>query len=233
MKRYRLNAVSFLPSESLPILVACPKDKADGLVVTEARNRRGGRPVHLRFVRVVNDDAIKSFVTDGDAFQKEYGAVPKDAASRLLGLLQLTEALKSGNQSDWNWACDLLTSTPNAFGKDFSIRILRFQPGVELARHLAEGLTDVELVLWWKEVRDDQVIELGLRCPDPCSALFAQAAISVVAGGTGIGACLKCGKAFWRRRRTRKFCSDTCRYDMHMKRLDDEPQKSNKRRKRL
>jgi hypothetical protein len=220
MKSYRLNSVSFKATGNLPVLVACPRDKADGLVVVEAE----GTTKRIPYVRLIDFDALKKFVEDPLKFQEEYGVVPDKTSLRILGFRQLAEALKTRDDDAYEFACRNLAKHSV---DPYQTLALRRQPSFELARFVAKGLRHVELVIWWREEDLDQVqvMDLGLRCPDTTAALYALAAMSIVGGGEGIGACLKCGKALVRQRRTKKFCSDKCRYDMHMSRSPKESKK--------
>jgi len=232
MKNYRLNGVSFIPSGALPIMLACTKEKADGLVVREAKGTNLEATKRLRFVRVVDSNALRMFVSDGNEFQREYGEVPVKERSRLLGLQQLVEALKTGDRTAWSWAVKHLASSAGPTSEEYERLALQRQPAVELVKKLAEGLKEVQLVMWWKEEGEGQVIELGLRCPDACTALYTLAVMSIVGGGEGIGACLECGKPFVRRRKTKRFCSSGCRYNMHLKKVAATRRKSARRRQR-
>jgi hypothetical protein len=228
MKSYRFNSVSFTSTGKIPLLVACPRNKADGHIVVEAE----GTPVseRLPYVRLIDSNALSIFVNDVPAFQREYGDISPRDCSRLLGLLRLSQGLKTSDRTAYKWAFEHLTNATASPEALFDQMALERQPEVELVKYLARGLRRVELVIWWKEVGRGQVFDVGLRCPDATAALYALAAISIVGGGGGIGACLRCGTAFVRQRRTRKFCSDKCRYDMHMSRSARRPRRQETRR---
>jgi len=237
MRRYRNGRVLLEPVRTIPLLIACDQRKLDGVVLGEA-NPALGR------VRVIDSAALDLFVRDGPAFQKEYGEVPRSESLKLLGLLQLAEAINSQDRLVWRWAIQNLAPTPDPevqvralIPRRELVRLrmgprttLERQPGLELGRLLAEGLRDVQLVLWWKEEGKYTVIEPGLRCPDARSALYALALLRV-SGGKGLGACLCCGKPLLVQRGMRRlYCSNKCKQAWHRK-LKAQRQ-AKKRRKR-
>lgn len=227
MRNYRFDTVELESVGTIPVLMACDRRKADGVVAHVTSVEEAKR---LGCVRMVDLDALNLFVNDGFSFQKEYGLLSNSETKRLLGLLQLAEALKYRDEIAWKWACKGLSQELEyrLFPK---LRILERQPGVELARLLAEGLKDVQLVLWWRQEGRNLVILPGLRCPDVRSTLYTLALIRI-AGGKGLGACLNCGKPLVRQRgMRRKTCSDKCRYEMYL-RKKKSPRKLRKKRKK-
>ncbi len=212
--------------DNIPVLLACTRQKADGVVVHVSNPEEAQR---LGCVRVLDKKALRLFVSDWRAFGKEYGHISRREELRLRGLLQLAEAIRNQDESAGRWASESLASDPEPQLRKLKQRILRQQPGVELARVLAEGLRGVQLVLWWKEEGRDLVALPGLRCPDVLSALYTLALVRIL-GGTGFGTCVMCGKAFVRQRGERKkTCSDKCRYALFQ--LRRRTKKSRKRRK--
>jgi hypothetical protein len=213
MKIYGNAQVTLEPVKTIPLLIACARNKADGVVAFGHSSAEEAR--RLGCVRVIDEDALDLFVSDERAFVKEYGSIPATEGVRLLGLLQLVEALKTHDKTVWELALDRASYSPHKAIWDIQRPLLERQPGVELARLLAEGLTGVQLVLWWKEERRDVVILPGLRCPDARSALYALAWLRI-AGGEGLGACLNCGKPLVTRRRMRRlYCSNKCKMAWH------------------
>lgn len=213
MYRYRNDSVTLEPVKTIPVLVACrDKGKADGVVVhvqsVDEAQRLGG------VVRVIDQDALELFESDGRAFQREYGSVADADSYRLLGLLQLAQALATGDGIAWRSACERL-GQELGYKMFPDLRVLERQPGFELVRLLARGLKDVQLVLWWKEQGKDLVALPGLRCPDALSALYTLALIRI-AGGKGVGACLNCGGAIVQSRGLRRrYCSNKCKMRWH------------------
>ncbi|KKK51925.1 hypothetical protein LCGC14_3110080, partial [marine sediment metagenome] len=232
MRNYRWNSVAadrveLGPIGTIPVLMACDRRKADGVVAHVSSVEEASQ---LGCVRVVDMDALELFASDGPAFQREYGRMPDHETLRLLGLLQLAEALKTRDNTDWEWARHRLASHPDPVFQNIKRSILGRQPGMELGRLLAEGLGKVQLVLWWKEEGRDLVILPGLRCPDVRSALYTLALVRI-AGGKGLGACLNCGKPFVRQRGTRKTCSASCRYAMYERRSSEAGQAKEQQRR--
>ena len=219
MKNYRWNSVELSGDREIPVIVACPQDQLEGIVLTDVE------PPESRRVREVKIDDLDLFVSDGPAFQKRYGVVSDSESSLLLGLLLLIEALKHKNPTDLEAAIERLAVSPIKEFRELEKRSLSNDPGMNLGRLVAKGLRDVRLVLWCKDDGRNTEILPGLHCQDALSALHALVLMRL-SGGKGLGACLNCGKFLPRKRRTRKFCSDLCRYNHFVKR------KSSKRSKK-
>ncbi len=223
MKHYRLNSVELNGDREIPVIVACPQSQLEGVVLTDLN------PPESRRVREVKVDDLDLFVTNGPGFEKLYGAVSDSESSLLLGLLQLIEALKHKNPSDLEAASQRLAVSPIKEFREIERQALFNNPGMKLGRLVAKGLRDVRLVLWCKDDGRDTEILPGLHCQDATSALYALVLMRL-SGGKGLGACLNCGKFLPRQRRTRKFCSDTCRYKYFMRRNSSKRSKKEHRR---
>ena len=214
MKSYRLNSVEITPTGKIPVLLACSSRECEGVAVhvnsvEEAQN--------LGCLRELGVDALRLFVHKWNEFKRKYGNVSDNERTTLLGILLLTKALKAKDAGVLNLAVDRLTASgpiPELRGQ-----ILRRQPGIELGRGLARGLRSVELILWRKDDGANTTILPGLRCPTILTALYVLAVMRAE-GGEGIGACLNCGAPFIQLRKTRRTCSGTCRYALHMKRKE-------------
>ena len=203
MGNYRNNSVS--PSGSVPVLLQCGLDKADGTASFE----RGFAAVQP--VRVIGDEAIDLFVENGPAFQAEYGSIRDQQSLKLLGLLQLAGALKSGDDVEKKAAYARLATYSDSPIRELHLAVLKNFPHPALAREVSAGTHRVRFVLWY--TRKNELLP-GLYCTDPVSALYALA-LARIAGGRGLGACLNCGFVLSRKRKTRKFCSNKCRQEMY------------------
>jgi hypothetical protein len=205
MKSYRLHGVEIVPTGKLPILLACDKQRADGVALHVASEEEARK---LGCVRVVDSRVLTLFVKNPRKFEMEYGSVSNTERGRILGLLMLLGAIKNREDATLEFAINRLATGPFT---DWDRRVLEKQPGIELGRRLAEGVRGVEFVLWWKDDRKDSYHLSGLRCPDVLTALYTLAALQME-GGKGLGACVVCGEPFIRVRGTRKTCSGKCRY---------------------
>ena len=210
MKRYRWNSVEIKPTGRIPVLVACAQSEADGVVVHVESEEEA---IKLGRVREINMGALRLFANDWPNFKRKYGEISDKDRSGLFGILLLGRALTDKDQRVFELAVGRIATGPFA---DLRRGVVQQQPGIELARELAKGLQGVKLVLWWKDDGKDTTILPGLRCPDIRSALYTMAMFGIE-GGAGIGACIVCGEPFVQVRKTRKTCSDKCRYVLHMK----------------
>lgn len=208
MTNYRNTSVS--ASGNVPVLLQCGLRKADGTASFE----RGFAAVQP--VRVIGDAAIDLFVENGPAFKAEYGSIPDQQSVKLLGLLQLAGALKSGEEVEKRAAYQRLATAPGFLVRVLRLVELRRSPHRVLAREVSAGTDNVRFVLWYTRKKE---LLPGLYCKDPLSALYTLV-LARIAGGRGIGACLNCGTVLGRKRKTRKFCSNKCRQEMYrLKRL--------------
>lgn len=226
MKNNRWNSVEINPTGRIPILVTCPQKDLDGVALPlhfsppgpteQDRHRQVEEFARLSRVREIGVEALALFADNWPAFKRKYGEISESDRSKLLGLLLLAKAISSKDARVLEWAIKRLATSPEVFvqSKEY---VLRKQPGTELAEGLASGVRGVEFILWWKEVGMTSTILPGLRCSDLRSALYTLAVMHIE-GGEGLGACLVCGKPFMQRRKTRKTCSDKCRYTLHMQR---------------
>jgi ribosomal protein L24E len=218
---YRNTSVS--PSGSVPVLLQCGLHKADGTASFKA-GFAGLVPV-----RVVGDAAVDLFAENGPAFQAEYGSIPDKQSVRLLGLLQLAGALKSGDEVEKKAAYNRLATDPEPLVRELHLEELKKYPHRVLARDVSAGTRKVQFVLWY--TRENEMVP-GLYCEDSISALYALV-LARIAGGRGLGACLNCGTVLRRKRKTRKFCSNKCRQEMYrLKRAPrrGKPTRSNPKR---
>jgi hypothetical protein len=221
MKSYRLDSVEISPTGRIPVLVACAQCDADGVVMHVASVEEAER---VGRVREIGRDALSLFASDAPGFKRKYGEISNEDRSKLFGLLLLGKALTYRDGRVFELA---VTRLATGFFSDFKKRTLESQPGMELGRELAKGLRGVEFILWIKDDGRDSTILPGLRCPDIRSALYTLAVLSIE-GGTGLGACVICGTPFVQKRKTRKTCSGTCRYALHMQK---KAMRSTRRRK--
>jgi hypothetical protein len=222
MKRYRWNSVEVRPTGRIPVLLACRQSELDGVVMhvessEEAQN--------LGRVREIGLKALALFVNDWPTFKHKYGQISDDDRSKLLGLLLLGKALADKDQRVLDLAVERLATGPFS---NFRKHSLERQPGMELGRELSKGMRAVEFVLWIKDDGKDSTILPGVRCPDIRSALYTLAVLSIE-GGAGLGACVICGTPFIQVRKTRKTCTDSCRYALHMRK---NAMRSTKRRRK-
>jgi hypothetical protein len=137
--------------------------------------------------------------------------------AKLLALLLLTKALADKDPR-------VLELAIQRSSKGCERQTFEKLAGWELACQLAKGLRGAELILWTNK---DGVAAPGLRCDDILSALYVLAVLQFK-GGVGLGACIMCGNPFVQKRKTRKTCSDTCRYNLHMKKKALRPIKRRK-----
>jgi hypothetical protein len=211
MASYRLHSVELVPTGKLPILLACDKQKADGVALHVASEEEARK---LGCVRVIDSSVLGLFLKNPKRFEEEYGSVPNTERRRVLGLLMLLGAIKNREAATLESAIRRLATGPFT---DWDRRVLERQPGIELGRRLAKGVRGVEFVLWWKDDREGSHHLSGLRCPDVLTALYTLAALQME-GGKGLGACVVCGDPFFRVRGTRKTCSGKCRYALFSQR---------------
>ena len=221
MNNYRWNSVEITSDRTIPLIIDCPQDKLEGVVLGDVRALKSGRVLEM------GDGALELFVSNGPKFRTEYGPVSDDESSRLLGLLQLIDALKHRDKVALEAAIQRLAISPIPEIRQLAKRALLENPGWQLGNYLAGGLRDVQLVMWCKDNGKDTEILPGLYCRNATSALYALVSMRL-SGGQGLGACLNCGKPLIRKRGTRKFCSDACRYAMFEQ---HRPKKRHKREK--
>lgn len=223
MKSYRFNSVELRGDSQIPLIVACPQSKLEGVVLTEVHPPESGR------VREMGAEALDIFTEDGPRFRELYGPISDGESSRLLGLLQLIDALRHHDKAALESSLLRLADSPIKEFREIEKRALLNNPGWHLGSFIAKGLRDVRLVLWAKDDGRDTEILPGLHCQDGTSALYALVLMRL-SGGKGVGACLNCGKFLPRQRRTKKFCSDSCRYKHFMRRKSRETHKKEKGR---
>jgi hypothetical protein len=202
MNNYRNATVS--EARAVPVLLPCDRRKRDGFASFD-EGFKGLRPV-----RVLEEAALDLFVTNGPKFFKEYGVIAHKDSTQVLGLLQLSRALKTHDQLEWNAACQHLATSTDQDIRLLTVGELIRQPGQVLARALSGGAARVRLVLWYKA--GNELIP-GLFCPDALAALYTLALV----GRRGLGACVICGKPLVRERWTRKTCSSKCRQTLYRK----------------
>lgn len=191
-------------SQALPVLIPCTPNKMQGFA--SFKPGLGG----LKPVRTIGDDALDLFVNKGYAFQKEYGRVPGGEISYLMALLHLTEAVKTSDRRPLEWACGRLANDPDPKLRQLDVSEIKARPHQILSEKVTAGAGRVQLVLWYEKRRRGTTFLPGIYCPDVLSALYALTLLRIV-GGRGLAVCEICGKAFIRKRRTRRTCSDKCR----------------------
>ena len=221
MNNYRWNSVEISPTGRIPVLVACSQADLDG-VVMHVESAEGAH--RLGRVREIGVKALTLFANHPITFGRKYGDIGNSDRSKLFGLLLLGKGLADKDSRVLELAIKRLAT--GTFS-EFKRHALERQPGMQLGTELAKGLRGVEFVLWIKDDGRDSTILPGLRCPDILSALYTLAVLNIE-GGSGLGACVICGTPYVQRRKTRKTCSDSCRYALHMKK---KGMKSLRRRK--
>src|SRR5262249_8222764 len=126
MNNYRWNSVELHGDKEIPVLVACPQDRLEGVVLT------GLNPPETRRVREGRIEDLDLFISDGLEFQARYGTVSESDSSRLLGLLQLIEALKHHDKTAWLAAAERLAVSPIKEFRGIERRTLLKNPGWQL-----------------------------------------------------------------------------------------------------
>jgi len=213
MNIYRLNSVGQLPGR-LPVLISAKQSK---LAVTEWQVGQAFDDARPAPVRQIGRDALALFTKDRRRFEQIYGVISDRDREKLLGLLLLTKALADKDPRTLELA---IQRTAKGTEKESVEKVA----GWVLAGQLAKGLRGAELILWTNK---DGSAAPGLRCDDILSALYVLAVLQF-GGGVGLGSCIMCGNPFVQERKTRKTCSDTCRYKLHMQKKAMHPRKRRK-----
>lgn len=190
-----------LPHEFLPVLLACRREKRDGVVFLG---------VDLPSVRVLDARAVELFIRPSSRvqFEREYGVVREHTRNSLLYLIGLADGISKRDSvglykliKKWSWYLD-----PH---RDFRAlwEEIRRGPINELGTRLNGRLYRTRVVVWWAEPQ--RKFTPGLYCKDIDTALHA-VLLSRLGIPGGLGICLKCQTPFARSRRTQNYCSHRC-----------------------
>jgi hypothetical protein len=185
----------------IPVLIACKFGEREGML-----SFRKDQPVRILRLEELDDETEKG--------RKLWKSLSTDARERILGLIQLRQAVEGGNKDQAQKAQQRIVEAYRRELNDEELvrltvkYVSRLVPRLEyeLSKFMTELLAGVHLVLWWTGTR----FVPALFCLELEEALAVRALLGIVAG-RALLICPRCSKPFIQGRSDQAYCSMRCR----------------------
>lgn len=155
------------------------------------------------FVLVVDDRYLANYLQSRRAFEKSYGKVPEVDAKRLRFLLELADAVSRRKPKL------AVKAIKRAFGERPTFAALQVwnMPLTWLTGIFNSALENCRLLVWYSKIT--RKMALGTFAKDSVTALYLLALARL--GDLGaIGTCKRCNELFFRKKPSKRYCSDRC-----------------------